>query len=97
MTPTSIFAIEGGLLGARFWHHRPRCTATSRIIIQRKESTASSSRALCSTLPKALKVAMVWMKYRHGPSDQCTASFGTDPNYVEVGPLEGAKLKCGWK
>jgi len=85
-------AIEGGLWGG-FGTTGQRCTATSRIIVQKGIYGEFVERYV--ERAKALRVG-------HG-LDETTdmgpaineAQLKTDLSYVEIGKSEGAKLKCG--
>ena len=85
-------AIEGGLWGG-FGTTGQRCTATSRIIIQKGIYGEFVERYV--NRAKALKVGNgLDEAIDMGPAINAS-QLGTDLNYVEVGRSEGAKLKCG--
>jgi len=85
-------AIEGGLWGA-FGTTGQRCTATSRIIVQK-----GVYREFVETLvdrAKKLKVGNgLDESVQMGPAINETQMRG-DLNYIEIGKNEGAKLQCG--
>src|SRR5207237_8046545 len=84
-------AIEGGL-GGGFGTTGQRCTATSRIIIQKGIYGEFVERYV--NRAKALKVGNgLDEAIDMGPAINAS-QLGTDLNYVEVGRSEGAKLKC---
>src|SRR5206468_1558671 len=85
-------AIEGGLWGG-FGTTGQRCTATSRIIVQKGIYGEFVERYV--NRAKALKVGNgLDEAIDMGPAINAS-QLGTDLNYVEVGRSEGAKLKCG--
>src|SRR5437660_2463953 len=85
-------AIEGGLWGG-FGTTGQRCTATSRIIIQKGIYGEFVERYV--NRAKALKVGSgLDAANDMGPAINAS-QLGTDLNYVEVGRSEGARLKCG--
>ena len=85
-------AIEGGLWGA-FGTTGQRCTATSRIIVQKGVYGEFLSRFIDRA--KALKVGNgLDETVDMGPAVN-ERQLLSDLNYVEVGKSEGAKLKCG--
>src|SRR5881398_3875973 len=85
-------AIEGGLWGA-FGTTGQRCTATSRIIVQKGVYSEFVHRLV--ERAKALKVGNgLDETVQMGPAIN-EKQLQTDLNYVEVGKNEGAKLKCG--
>jgi alpha-ketoglutaric semialdehyde dehydrogenase len=85
-------AIEGGLWGG-FGTTGQRCTATSRIIVQKGVYGEFVERYVSRT--KSLKVGNgLDETVEMGPAINAS-QLGTDLNYVEVGRSEGAKLKCG--
>src|SRR5438067_269231 len=85
-------AVEGALWGA-FGTTGQRCTATSRIIVQKGIYGEFVERYV--NRAKALKVGNgLDEAIDMGPAINAS-QLGTDLNYVEVGRSEGAKLKCG--
>jgi acyl-CoA reductase-like NAD-dependent aldehyde dehydrogenase len=85
-------AIEGGLWGA-FGTTGQRCTATSRIIVQKRVYREFVDRYL--TRAKALKVGNgLDESVDMGPAVN-EAQLKTDLSYVDIGKDEGAKLVCG--
>src|SRR5437762_11126152 len=85
-------AIEGGLWGG-FGTTGQRCTATSRIIIQKGIYGEFVERYV--NRAKALKVGNgLDEAIDMGPAINAS-QLGTDLNYVEVRRSEGAKLNCG--
>jgi len=85
-------AIEGGLWGG-FGTTGQRCTATSRIIVQKGVYGEFVERYVEAA--KRLKVGNgLDETVEMGPAIN-ENQLGTDLNYVEVGKSEGAKLKCG--
>jgi alpha-ketoglutaric semialdehyde dehydrogenase len=85
-------AIEGGLWGG-FGTTGQRCTATSRIIVQKGIYGEFVERYV--NRAKTLKVGNgLDETMEMGPAINAS-QLGTDLNYVEVGRSEGAKLKCG--
>jgi len=85
-------AIEGGLWGA-FGTTGQRCTATSRIIVQKDVYREFVERYV--ERAKALKVGNgLDETVEMGPAVN-ERQLETDLKYVEIGKTEGAKLKCG--
>src|SRR5258707_3267921 len=85
-------AIEGGLWGG-FGTTGQRCTATSRIIVQKGVYAEFVERYVDSA--KRLKVGNgLDESTEMGPAIN-EAQLKTDLSYVEIGKSEGAKLKCG--
>src|SRR5205814_1718531 len=85
-------AIEGGLWGG-FGTTGQRCTATSRIIVQKGVYGEFIERYV--ERAKRLKVGNGLDESTHmGPAIN-EAQLKTDLSYVEIGKSEGAKLKCG--
>src|SRR5947208_1525452 len=85
-------AVEGALWGA-FGTTGQRCTATSRIIVQKGVHREFVDRLV--ERAKKLKVGNgLDEAIDMGPAINAS-QLGTDLNYVEVGHSEGAKLKCG--
>jgi alpha-ketoglutaric semialdehyde dehydrogenase len=85
-------AIEGGLWGA-FGTTGQRCTATSRIIVQKGVYNEFVHRLV--ERAKTLKVGNgLDETVDMGPAIN-EAQLKTDLNYVEIGKDEGAKLLCG--
>src|SRR5438874_2651120 len=85
-------AIEGGLWGG-FGTTGQRCTATSRIIVQKGIYGEFMERYV--ERAKALRVGNGLDETTDmGPAIN-EAQLKTDLSYVEVGRSEGAKLKCG--
>nr|MBA3916447.1 aldehyde dehydrogenase family protein [Terriglobales bacterium] len=85
-------AIEGALWGG-FGTTGQRCTATSRIIVQKGVYSEFVDRLV--TRAKALRIGngldeIVDM----GPAVN-EAQLKTDMDYIEIGKAEGAKLRCG--
>jgi acyl-CoA reductase-like NAD-dependent aldehyde dehydrogenase len=85
-------AIEGGLWGA-FGTTGQRCTATSRIIVQKGVYSKFLDRYV--ERAKKLKVGDgLDESSEMGPAINERQMQG-DLNYIEIGKNEGAKLKCG--
>src|SRR5216110_383933 len=85
-------AIEGGLWGG-FGTTGQRCTATSRIIVQKGVYGEFVERYV--NRAKALKVGDgLDEAIDMGPAINAS-QLKTDLSYVEIGKSEGAKLKCG--
>ncbi len=85
-------AIEGGLWGG-FGTTGQRCTATSRIIVQKGIYGEFVERYIDRA--KALRVGNGLDETTDmGPAIN-EAQLKTDLSYVEIGKSEGAKLKCG--
>ena len=85
-------AIEGGLWGG-FGTTGQRCTATSRIIVQKGVYAEFVERYV--ERAKRLKVGNgLDETIEMGPAIN-ENQLKTDLNYVEIGKAEGAKLKCG--
>ena len=85
-------AIEGGLWGG-FGTTGQRCTATSRIILQKGVYREFVSRYIARA--KALKVGNgLDESVDMGPAIN-EAQLKTDLTYVDIGKEEGAKLACG--
>src|ERR1700732_1580895 len=85
-------AIEGGLWGG-FGTTGQRCTATSRIIVQKGVYAEFVERYVDRA--KRLKVGNgIDENTEMGPAIN-EGQLKTDLNYVEIGKAEGAKLKCG--
>src|SRR5881398_3411480 len=85
-------AIEGGLWGG-FGTTGQRCTATSRIIVQKGVYSEFVERYV--ERAKTLRVGNGLDETTEmGPAIN-EKQLQTDLNYVEVGKNEGAKLKCG--
>jgi len=85
-------AIEGGLWGG-FGTTGQRCTATSRIIVQKGIYGAFVERYVDRA--KALKVGNgLDETVEMGPAIN-ENQLKTDLSYVEIGKAEGARLKCG--
>jgi alpha-ketoglutaric semialdehyde dehydrogenase len=85
-------AIEGGLWGG-FGTTGQRCTATSRIILQKGVYREFVSRYIARA--KALKVGNgLDESVDMGPAIN-EAQLKTDLTYVDIGKEEGAKLVCG--
>src|SRR5262245_33051546 len=85
-------AIEGGLWGA-FGTTGQRCTATSRIIVQKGVYSEFVERYVDRA--KAIKVGNGLDETAEmGPAVNAN-QLKTDLNYVDIGKAEGAKLKCG--
>src|SRR3982074_1747378 len=85
-------AIEGGLWGG-FGTTGQRCTATSRIIVQKGVYAEFVERYVDRA--KRLKVGNgIDENTEMGPAIN-EAQLKTDLNYVEIGKSEGAKMKCG--
>src|SRR3954466_953537 len=85
-------AIEGGLWGG-FGTTGQRCTATSRIIVQKGVYGEFIERYV--ERAKRLKVGNGLDESTDmGPAIN-EKQLSTDLNYVEIGKSEGAKLKCG--
>ncbi len=85
-------AIEGGLWGA-FGTTGQRCTATSRIIVQKRVYREFVERYVARA--KALKVGNgLDESVDMGPAVN-EAQLNTDLSYVDIGKDEGAKLVCG--
>ena len=85
-------AIEGGLWGG-FGTTGQRCTATSRIIVQKGIYGEFVERYV--ERAKALRVGNgLDEAIDMGPAIN-EAQLKTDLSYVEIGKSEGAKLKCG--
>src|SRR6202041_896061 len=85
-------AIEGGLWGG-FGTTGQRCTATSRIIVQKGVYSEFVSRYV--ERAKALKVGNgLDESIDMGPAVNAN-QLKTDLSYVEIGKAEGARLKCG--
>src|SRR5262244_482776 len=85
-------AIEGGLWGG-FGTTGQRCTATSRIIVQKGVYSNFVSRYV--ERAKALKVGNgLDESVEMGPAVN-EGQLKTDLSYVEIGKAEGARLKCG--
>src|SRR6202140_1711665 len=85
-------AIEGGLWGG-FGTTGQRCTATSRIIVQKVVYAEFVERYVDCV--KRLKVGNgLDERTEMGPAIN-EAQLKTDLNYVEIGKSEGAKMKCG--
>jgi len=85
-------AIEGGLWGG-FGTTGQRCTATSRIIVQKGVYSEFVERYV--ERAKALKVGNgLDETVEMGPAVN-ENQLKTDLKYVEIGKAEGAKLKCG--
>jgi acyl-CoA reductase-like NAD-dependent aldehyde dehydrogenase len=85
-------AIEGGLWGG-FGTTGQRCTATSRIIVQKGVYSEFIERYV--ERAKALKVGNgLDETVDMGPAVNAN-QLKTDLNYVDIAKAEGAKLKCG--
>ena len=85
-------AIEGGLWGA-FGTTGQRCTATSRMIVQKGVYRKFVERLV--ERAKKLKVGNgLDENVQMGPADN-EKQLQTDLSYVEIGKNEGAKLVCG--
>jgi acyl-CoA reductase-like NAD-dependent aldehyde dehydrogenase len=85
-------AIEGGLWGG-FGTTGQRCTATSRIIVQKRIYGEFVERYVGRA--KRLKVGNGLDETSEmGPAIN-EKQLQTDLNYIEIGKAEGAKLKCG--
>ena len=85
-------AIEGGLWGG-FGTTGQRCTATSRIIVQRGVYGEFVERYV--ERARRLKVGNgLDETVEMGPAIN-DKQMNTDLNYIEIGKSEGAKLKCG--
>ena len=85
-------AIEGGLWGG-FGTTGQRCTATSRIIVQKGVYAEFVERYVDRA--KQLKVGNgLDESTEMGPAIN-EAQLKTDLSYVEIGKSEGAKMKCG--
>src|SRR5882757_4430577 len=85
-------AIEGGLWGA-FGTTGQRCTATSRIIVQKGIYAEFVERYV--ELAKRLRVGNgIDENTEMGPAVN-ESQLKTDLGYVEIGKSEGAKMKCG--
>src|SRR5215468_734330 len=85
-------AIEGGLWGG-FGTTGQRCTATSRIIVQKGVYSEFIERYV--ERAKKLKVGNgLDETIDMGPAVNAN-QLKTDLNYVEIGKAEGARLKCG--
>src|SRR5215469_2842822 len=85
-------AIEGGLWGG-FGTTGQRCTATSRIIVQKGVYREFVERYV--ERAKALKVGNgLDESVEMGPAIN-EGQLKTDLSYVDIGKSEGAKLKCG--
>ena len=85
-------AIEGGLWGA-FGTTGQRCTATSRIIVQKGVYREFVDRYI--ERAKKLKVGNGLEETSEmGPAIN-KEQMERDLNYIEIGKTEGAKLKCG--
>jgi acyl-CoA reductase-like NAD-dependent aldehyde dehydrogenase len=85
-------AIEGGLWGG-FGTTGQRCTATSRIIVQKGVYAEFIERYV--TRAKRLKVGNgLDETVEMGPAVN-ERQLETDMKYVEIGKTEGAKMKCG--
>jgi acyl-CoA reductase-like NAD-dependent aldehyde dehydrogenase len=85
-------AIEGGLWGG-FGTTGQRCTATSRIIVQRGIYSEFVERYV--ERAKALKVGNgLDESVEMGPAIN-ENQLKTDLSYVDIGKAEGARLKCG--
>jgi aldehyde dehydrogenase (NAD+) len=85
-------AIEGGLWGG-FGTTGQRCTATSRIIVQKGVYSEFVERYV--ERAKALKVGNgLDESVEMGPAVN-ENQLKTDLKYVEIGKAEGARLKCG--
>ncbi len=85
-------AIEGGLWGA-FGTTGQRCTATSRIIVQKDVYSEFVERYV----ERARKIKVgngLDETVQMGPAVN-ENQLKTDLSYVEIGKTEGAKLKCG--
>jgi len=85
-------AIEGGLWGG-FGTTGQRCTATSRIIVQKGVYGEFVERYV--ERAKALKVGNgLDEAVEMGPAINAN-QLKTDLNYVDIGKAEGARIKCG--
>jgi alpha-ketoglutaric semialdehyde dehydrogenase len=85
-------AIEGGLWGG-FGTTGQRCTATSRIIVQKGVYGEFVERYI--ERAKALKVGNgLDETVEMGPAINAN-QLKTDLNYVDIGKAEGARMKCG--
>jgi alpha-ketoglutaric semialdehyde dehydrogenase len=85
-------AIEGGLWGG-FGTTGQRCTATSRIIVQK--GIYAEFVELYVERAKALKIGNgLDERVEMGPAIN-ENQLKTDLSYVEIGKAEGARLKCG--
>jgi len=85
-------AIEGGLWGG-FGTTGQRCTATSRIIVQKGVYGEFIERYV--ERAKGLKVGNgLDETVEMGPAIN-ESQLKTDLNYIEIGKAEGARLKCG--
>jgi alpha-ketoglutaric semialdehyde dehydrogenase len=85
-------AIDGGLWGG-FGTTGQRCTATSRIIVQKGIYSEFVERYV--ERAKALKVGNgLDESVEMGPAVN-EAQLKTDLDYVQIGQSEGAKMKCG--
>jgi len=85
-------AIEGGLWGG-FGTTGQRCTATSRIIVQKGIYSEFVERYV--NRAKALKVGNgLDETVEMGPAIN-ENQLNTDLSYVDIGKAEGARLKCG--
>lgn len=85
-------ALEGGLWGG-FGTTGQRCTATSRIIVQK----GVYSRFVEEYVARAKKLKVgngLDESVEMGPAINRT-QMETDLNYIEIGKEEGAKLRCG--
>jgi alpha-ketoglutaric semialdehyde dehydrogenase len=85
-------AIEGGLWGG-FGTTGQRCTATSRIIVQKGIYGEFVERYV--ERAKQLKIGNgLDESVQMGPAINAS-QLKTDLNYIEIGKAEGARLKCG--
>ncbi|HVO79925.1 MAG TPA: aldehyde dehydrogenase family protein [Terriglobales bacterium] len=85
-------AIEGGLWGG-FGTTGQRCTATSRIIVQKGIYSEFVERYV--ERAKALKIGNgLDESVEMGPAIN-EAQLKTDLDYIQIGQSEGAKMKCG--
>jgi aldehyde dehydrogenase (NAD+) len=85
-------AIEGGLWGG-FGTTGQRCTATSRIIVQKGVYSEFVERYVARA--KKLKVGNgLDETVEMGPAVN-ESQLNTDLKYIEIGKQEGARLKCG--